>query len=82
MISRENRFNFFKIWWNCRVCILFECVLRVEEFVYEFQRYLRLTLIQPSFQIVLFREGERFYERIMRVMKVSRNPYLMEEPAL
>ena len=56
MISRENCFNFFKIWWRCRVCILFECVLRVEEFVYEFQRYLRLKLIQPSFQIVIFRE--------------------------
>ena len=37
MISRENCFNDFKIWWRCRVCILFECVLRVKEFVYEFQ---------------------------------------------
>ena len=54
MIRRENCFNFFKSWWRCRVCILFECVLRVEEFVYEFQRYLRLKLIQPSFQIVFF----------------------------
>ena len=60
-ISRENCFNFFKIWWRCRVCILFECVPRVEEFVYEFQRYLRLKLIQPSFQIVIFRERERLY---------------------
>ena len=61
MISRENCFNFFKIWWRCRVCILFECVLRVEEFVNEFQRYLRLKLIQPSFQIVIFRNRERLY---------------------
>ena len=61
MISRENCFNFFKIWWRCRVCILFECVLRVEEFVYEFQKYSRLKLVQPSFQIVIFREHERLY---------------------
>ena len=36
-------------------------VLRVEEFVYEFRRYLRLKLIQPSFKIVIFRERERLY---------------------
>ena len=33
----------------------------VKELVYEFQRYLRLKLIQPSFQIVIFRERERLY---------------------
>ena len=54
MISRENCLNFFKIWWRCRVCILFKCVLRVEEFVYELQRYFRLKLIQPSLQIIIF----------------------------
>ena len=43
------------------VFIFFECVLRVKEFVYKFQRYLRLKLIQPSFQIVIFRERERLY---------------------
>ena len=59
MISRENCFNVFKIWWRCRVCILFKCVLRVNQFIYEFQRYFRLKLIQPSFQIVIFRERER-----------------------
>ena len=72
MISRENCFNFFKIWWRCRVCILFECVLRVAEFVYEFQRYLRLKLIQPHFQIVIFREHERFYVLILSNMKMTR----------
>ena len=30
MISRENSFNFFKIWWRYRVCILFKFVLRVK----------------------------------------------------
>ena len=61
MISRENCFNFSKIWWRCRVCILFVCVLRVEEFVYEFQGYLCLKLIQPSLQILIFRERKRLY---------------------
>ena len=75
MISRENCFNIFKIWWRCRVCILFKCVLRVKEFVYEFQRYLRLKLIQPSFKIVIFRGRERLYVytkvwnwRVLRVL--------------
>ena len=78
MISRENSFNFFKIQWRCRVCTLFECVLRVEEFVYEFQRYLRLKLIQRSFQILIFLNANGFVYTRKWKLRVIRVPVYFE----